>query len=180
MTRRRRGDRYGCPSGIKTCPMADNSSKSDVKAMCRNHVDTSRPQKTGVRITTEGCPLLYNRGMCVRPARPAGRHALSRSGVTLRWMTGRDEMHWAENGGIDVSQHAEFNFEGSFTGGGRDMGHPEIHPSSERDRPVTLPCHAPVSRSWDRSVTVRCRAPRSTFGCVTPCRRLTCNSSTSN
>ena len=56
-------------------------------------------------------------------------------------MTGRDEMHWAENGGIDVSQHAEFDFEGIFTGGGRDMGHPDFHPSSERDRTVTLLCH---------------------------------------
>ena len=52
-------------------------------------------------------------------------------------MTGRDEMHWAENGGIDVSQHAEFN----FTGRVLDIGHPENHPSSERDRPVTLLCH---------------------------------------
>ena len=36
------------------------------------------------------------------------------------------------------------------------MGHPENHATSERDKPVTPLCHAPVSGSW---VTVLCHGP---------------------
>ena len=53
------------------------------------------------------------------------------------------------------------------------MGHPEIHPSAERDRPVTLchaPCHAPLSRS---PVTLPCHAPVSRFPGTHPCHAHT-------
>ena len=54
-----------------------------------------------VFIATEGCPLLCNRGLCVRPT--AGRHAA----VALMCLGGMDSTVRVETTGITVSQHTE-------------------------------------------------------------------------
>ena len=48
----------------------------------------------------------------------------------------------AETLGIDVTRRAESIGERISLGGDLDIPHLEFGPSWERDRPVTLPCHA--------------------------------------
>ena len=91
---------------------------------------------------------------------------MSRSDVTLHPMGGLQGEMTAETQGIDVTRRAESIGDGISLGEDLHIVHLEVDLVWERDRPVTLPCHAPLSRCS----VVFVLSPRfqAIYGCSTP------------